>query len=141
MWYQDFSDRLGDWSDLRISVQNLPLEQALQTINEWWFNSPWQSYYLHWDDLPTWPDPWQLLSDNVFCEVARGLGILYTLSMIDHPEIASADLVLTDDGYNLVLVNKEIYILNWNKDTILNTHQVGKVKKRLTQEQVKKQYS
>jgi len=141
MWYQDFSDRLGDWSDLRTSVQNLPLEQALQTINEWWFNSPWQSYYLHWDDLPSWPDPWQLLSDNVFCEVARGLGILYTLSMIDHPEIASADLVLTDDGYNLVLVNKEIYILNWNKDTILNTHQVGKVKKRLTQEQVKKQYS
>jgi len=141
MWYQDFSDRLGDWSDLRTSVQNLPLEQALQTINEWWFNSPWQSYYLHWDDLPSWPDPWQLLSDNVFCEVARGLGILYTLSMIDHPEIASADLVLTDDGYNLVLVNKEIYILNWNKDTIVNTHQVGKVKKRLTQEQVKKQYS
>jgi hypothetical protein len=141
MWYQDFSDRLGDWSDLRTSVQNLPLKQALQTINEWWFNSPWQSYYLHWDDLPIWPDPWQLLSDNVFCEVARGLGILYTLSMIDHPEIASADLVLTDDGYNLVLVNKEIYILNWNKDTILNTHQVGKVKTRLTQEQVKKQYS
>ena len=141
MWYQDFSDRLGDWSDLRTSVQNLPLEQALQTINEWWFNSPWQSYYLHWDDLPSWPDPWQLLSDNVFCEVARGLGILYTISMIDHPEIASADLVLTDDGYNLVLVNKEIYILNWNKDTIVNTHQVGKVKKRLTQEQVKKQYS
>jgi hypothetical protein len=141
MWYQDFSDRLGDWSDLRTSVQNLPLEEALQTINEWWFNSPWQSYYLHWDDLPTWPDPWQLLSDNVFCEVARGLGILYTISMIDHPEIASADLVLTDDGYNLVLVNKEIYILNWNKDTIVNTLQVGKVKKRLTQEQVIKQYS
>jgi len=141
MWYQDFSDRLGDWSDLRTSVQTLPLEQALQNINEWWFDSPWQSYYLHWDDLPTWPDPWQLLNDNVFCEVARGLGILYTISMIDHPEIASADLVLTDDGYNLVLVNKEIYILNWNKDTILNTHQVGKVKKRLTQEQVKKQYS
>lgn len=141
MWSADFADRLESWSDLRTRVQSLDLESALTAINAWWFGTPWQPYYLHWDDQATWPDPWQLLSDNVFCEVARGLGILYTLSMIDHPEIASADLVLTDDGYNLVLVNKEIYILNWNKDTILNTHQVGKVKKRLTQEQVKKQYS
>ena len=141
MWYQDFSDRLGDWSDLRIATQTLPLEQALQKINEWWFNSPWQSYYLHWDDQPTWPDPWQLLSDNTFCELARGLGILYTISMISHPEITSANLVLTEDGYNLVQVNKGIYILNWDKDTVVNTRQEVKVKKKLTQEQVKKQYS
>ena len=136
MWYQDFSDRLGDWSDLRTSVQNLPLEQALQTINEWWFNSPWQSYYLHWDDLPSWPDPWQLLSDNVYCDLARGLGILYTISMLDRADMADAELVLTEEGDNLVQVAKEKYILNWKNDSILNNKPKVKTIRRLKQYQI-----
>jgi hypothetical protein len=138
MWYPDFADRLAAWSDLRTEVQSLPLEQALQTINNWWFNSPWKSYYLHWDDQPIWPDPWQLLSDNVYCEVARGLGILYTISMLDHKDLTSAELVLTDEGTNLVLINKGIYILNWERDTIVNTHQKHKIKKKLAVEEIKK---
>jgi hypothetical protein len=141
MWYPDFADRLESWAGLRIAAQSQPLEQALVTINHWWFKTPWTAYYLHWDDQPNWPDPWQLLDDNVFCEVARGLGILYTISMIEHPEIASADLVLTEDGYNLVQINKGIYILNWERDSIVNTLQAGKIKKQLKQEQVKQQYN
>ena len=141
MWYPEFSDRLDAWHGLRVAAQSQPLEQALLLVNAWWFKAPWTAHYLHWDDQPKWPDPWQLLSDNVFCEVARGLGILYTISMLDHPEIASADLVTTDDGYNLVLVNKGIYILNWERDTVVNTHQAVKIKKQLKQEQVKKQYN
>jgi hypothetical protein len=140
MWHSNFSDRLAAWHNLRIAVQTQPLELALTEINAWWFTAPWVPHYLHWDDQPKWPDPWQLLSDNVFCEVARGLGILYTISMIDHPEIASAELVTTDQGYNLVLVNKQIYILNWVKDNIVNTHSATNIKRRLTQEQVKAQY-
>jgi hypothetical protein len=140
MWYPEFSDRLDSWHGLRVAAQSQPLEQALDLINQWWFKAPWTAHYLHWDDQPKWPDPWQLLSDNVFCEVARGLGILYTISMIDHPEIASAELVTTGEGYNLVQVNKGIYILNWERDSIVNTHSVTNIKKQLKQEQVKKQY-
>ena len=140
MWHQSFDKRLESWAALRDQVQHLPLQESLHLINQWWFNSPWQAYYLHWDDQPRWPDPWQLLSDNVFCEVARGLGILYTISMINHPEIASADLVTTKEGYNLVRINKGIYILNWDKDTIVNTHSVVNVTKQLKQDQIKKQY-
>ena len=60
--------------------------------------------------------------------------------MLDHPEIASADLVVSDEGYNLVQVNKGIYTLNWEQGNIVNTHSVTNIKRRLTQEQVKKQY-
>jgi hypothetical protein len=141
MWYPDFSDRLDAWHGLRTAAQSQPLEQALDLINQWWFKSPWQAYYLHWDDQAKWPDPWQLLSDNVFCEVARGLGILYTISMIDHPEIASAELILTEDGYNLVQVNKEKYILNWEHNNIVNTRLVVNIKRQLKQEEIKQQYN
>ena len=138
MWYNDFADRLESWSELRTTCATLSFEESLKTINAWWFNTPWCAHYLHWDDIETWPDPWELLNDNTFCELARGLGILYTLSLIDHKDLKSAELVLTEEGYNLVQVNKEKYILNWDSEVIVNTPH--KIKRRLTQAQVKKRY-
>jgi hypothetical protein len=137
MWYSDFADRLESWSDLRAKAQTLELEPALHLINQWWDQAPWKSYYLHWDDQPTWPDPWELLSDNVYCELAKALGILYTISMLDRADMADAEVVLTDEGYNLVRVAKEKYILNWNPESIVNTHQGSKIIRRFAQSEVK----
>lgn len=141
MWPKTFDQRLTDWYHLRQTVKTLPLASCLESINSWWFLSPWQPYYLHWDDRQTWPDPWQLLSDNTYCDLARGLGILYTITLLDRPDIKSTELVLTDSGLNLVQVNKTKYILNWSHDTIVNTNQEVKIIKKLTQEQVSKQYN
>ena len=140
MWPATFASRLESWNNLRDSCQNIPIEQALETINSWWFAVPWKPYYLHWDDQATWPDPWQLLSDNIYCDLARGLGILYTITLLDRADLTSAELVLTESGDNLVLVAKEKYILNWDRDTIVNTNQEVKIKKQLTQQAVKQQY-
>jgi len=136
MWSADFADRLESWSDLRTRVQSLDLEQALTVINHWWFGTPWRPYYLHWDDQPAWPDPWQLLSDNVYCDLARGLGILYTISLLDRADMADAELVLTEAGDNLVQVAKEKYILNWKNDSILNNKPKAKTIRRLKRYQI-----
>ena len=130
MWPKNFADRLEAWAELRIQAQELSLEEALQLVNSWWHQSPWQPYYLHWDDQPKWPDPWQLLNDNVYCDLARGLGILYTVSMLNHKDLTSYELVLTEDGRNLVLINKVKYTLNWDDIVLVNTPLVGKAKKR-----------
>jgi hypothetical protein len=136
MWPVLFADRLAAWADLRSQCQSLDLESALTAINAWWFQTPWRPYYLHWDDQATWPDPWQLLSDDVYCDLARALGILYTISMLDCADMADAKLVLTEDGSNLVLVAKEKYILNWKVDTVVNTFQEVKIKKKYKQHQI-----
>jgi hypothetical protein len=136
MWSQNFSTRLENWNLLRDRCQNLPIESALEEINSWWFAAPWRPYYLHWDDQPTWPDPWQLLSDNVYCDLARALGILYTITLLDRVDMASTRLVLTEDGSNLVLVAKEKYILNWNPDSIVNTFQEVKIRRQYQQKQI-----
>lgn len=104
---------------MRHACKHQPLEQALLEINQWWFLVPWVPYYLHWDDLPDWPDPWQLINDNIYCDVARGLGIMYTIAMLDRPDITDLCFVNTEN-HNLVLVHKEKYILNWDSNTILN---------------------
>jgi len=136
MWPVTFDSRLQAWVELRSRCQSLDLENALTAINQWWFNTPWQPYYLHWDDQADWPDPWQLLSDNVYCDLARSLGILYTISLLERADMADAELVLADDGSNLVLVAKEKYILNWNKDSIVNNKPKVKTTRRFKKTQV-----
>lgn len=136
IWPTTFAERLESWNSLRSQCQNLPIKTALTEINAWWFNSPWRPYYLHWDDQLTWPDPWQLLSDNVYCPLARGLGILYTITLLDRADMAPADLILTEEGDNLVLVAKEKYILNWETDSVVNTFQEVKIKKQYKKNQI-----
>ena len=122
IWPATFSARLESWNLLRDQCINLPVASALEDINAWWFRTPWPAYHLHWDDSESWPDPWQLLSDNIYCELARGLGILYTITLLDRADLAPAELVLTAESGNLVLVTPEKYILNWASDTIVNTN-------------------
>jgi hypothetical protein len=136
MWPATFDNRLHAWINLRNRCQSLDAETALTAINQWWFNAPWVPYHLHWDDQAPWPDPWQLLSDNIYCELARGLGILYTINLLDRADMADAELVLSDDGTNLVLVAKEKYILNWDKDLNVNNRHTVKVTRRFKQTQV-----
>jgi hypothetical protein len=139
-WPATFEARLDSWNQLRTQVADQPVESALETINSWWFQSPWTAYHLHWDDQITWPDPWQLLSDNMYCEVARGLGILYTITCLNRGDMDSAELVLTNDDRNLVLLDKSKYILNWDQTVVLNTSSKIEFKKSLRQSQITQQY-
>ena len=136
IWPSTFAARLESWNLLRDRCHTLPIESALNEINSWWFQTPWTPYYLHWDDQPTWPDPWQLLSDNIYCDLARGLGIVYTISMLDRADMADTTLILTEDDSNLVQVAKEKYILNWNLEDIVNTFTKVKIKKQYQQHQI-----
>jgi hypothetical protein len=136
IWPASFASRLESWNQLRDQCQDLPLQTALEQINQWWFNVPWRPYYLHWDDQLNWPDPWQLLSDNVYCDLARGLGILYTITLLDRADTVPTDLILTEEGDNLVQVAKEKYILNWNPGSVVNTFQEVKIKKKFKQHQI-----
>jgi hypothetical protein len=137
MWPRDFSERLESWAQLRQQCRQLDSEPALIKINQWWFQTPWTAYHLHWDDQADWPDPWQLLSDDQYCPVARGLGIMYTIAMLDREDLQDAQMIEYHSD-NLVLVAKEKYILNWDPDQVLNIS-LGKSKPRrqVSQEQIK----
>ena len=141
MWPRTFEQRLDSWVQLRQQVATVDVETALQHINTWWFQTPWVPYHLHWDDQATWPDPWQLLSDNIYCDIARGLGIMYTISILDRPDIQDAELIEVGSD-NLVQVSGGKYILNWDKDEIVNINSKLKPKRskcQLTQQIIKKQ--
>ena len=77
------------------------------------------------------------MSDNIYCDIARGLGIVYTITMLDRDDLQDAKLV--EEGQNnLVLIQSRKYILNYTPDDILNTYlESGKVRRELTQQQIK----
>ncbi len=139
MWLPTFAQRLESWSQLRAQAAQVDSASALHLINAWWFHAPWRAYHLHWDDQPTWPDPWQLLSDNMYCSLARGLGIMYTIAMLDHPEMQDSQLVDTGSD-NLVLVAQKKYILNWGPEQVLNINPGPyKVHHSVSQQEIKQQ--
>lgn len=121
IWPTSFEQRLVSWHRLRSQAYDLPLEAALDAINSWWYTAPWRAYHLHWDDRPTWPDPWQLLSDNIYCDLAKGLGIMYTITLLDREDLQDACLVDSSHG-NLVLMCQGKYILNWGPDIGVNNN-------------------
>jgi hypothetical protein len=137
IWPAKFEARLLAWNQLRDTCQGMPVDRALAEVNHWWFGCPWRPYYLHWDDLPTWPDPWDLLSDNTYCDLARALGITYTLMLLDHDREMTVEIADTDRG-NLVLVDGGKYILNWSRDEVLNIVSTPiSIKKRMASTKLK----
>lgn len=119
MWPSNYQDRLQQWSQLRDRATVCDISACLNDIDHWWSQSPWKPYYLHMDDHEKWPNPWQLLNDNVYCYLARALGIVYTVLMLDRADIGTIQITETDQG-NLVLVDHGKYILNWGRDRSLN---------------------
>ena len=116
-----YEARLQDWFQLRKSVINLPIDKQCITIDEWWQRAPLVTHHLHPLDMENWPDPWELLSENTYCEVARALGMCYTLYLIGVNDI---ELVLarndTAEDVVLVLVDNAKYILNYWPDTVIS---------------------
>jgi hypothetical protein len=139
MWPSTFAQRLDSWSQLRDQATQADSDSALHMINAWWFCAPWRAYHLHWDDQPTWPDPWQLLSDNMYCGLARGLGIVYTIAMLDRADLQDSHLIDTGSD-NLVLVDKKKYILNWDPEQVLNINPGPyKIRHSVSQQEIKQQ--
>ena len=122
IFQSSYEARLQDWFQLRNSVTSLPIEQQCITIDEWWQHAPLVTHHLHPEDIDNWPDPWELLSENTYCEVARALGMCYTLYLIGVNDI---ELVLarndTAEDVVLVLVDNAKYILNYWPNSVLST--------------------
>ena len=116
-----YEARLQDWFQLRKSVINLPIEQQCITIDNWWQQAPLVTHHLHPYDIENWPDPWELLSENTYCEVARALGMCYTLHLVG---VTNIELVLATneiaEDVVLVLVDNAKYIMNYWPNTVIS---------------------
>jgi hypothetical protein len=134
-----YSDRIKEWKEYREQLETS--NDPLQDVAEFWALAPFVNSYLNPNNSKEWPDPWKLILDGKYDDLAIVLGMLYTISLLDHADLTDAELVLTETGHNLVLVSKRKYILNWDRDRIVNTNQKLEIKQCLTQRQVQDRYN
>lgn len=125
-----YHSRLREWKNLRILLSNGGVEPLIE-VDRWWQQAPLVNHYLHPLDPASWPDPWTLLSDNIYCQLTRAIGICYTLLMadIDAVELVQATNPVGEE-HNLVLVDGAKYILNYYPGCVLSTHLNGFTVKR-----------
>ena len=129
MWKLKADDRLDRWKQFRKHLGTLPLEQAMTACSEFWNGAPFTPYYLDYNDCQNWPDPWQLVYENYYCDLAKALGIVYTLYLSDHGKELDFEIRVyidkkTRGHYNLSWIDKGKYVLNFNPEEIVNRTQL-----------------
>jgi DNA-binding MltR family transcriptional regulator len=121
MWKHLYQERLADWYHLRQVASVAKLPEQLQLINDWWFRAPIVNRVVTWDNTAEWPTPWNLLVNNGYCDLARALGIVYTLLLLDRQLYTDLEIISTGQD-NLVQIDSGKYILNWAPGEVLNTN-------------------
>lgn len=128
MWNLRSDQRLTEWKRFRDSLSDVDLETAVKSTSHLWSYAPFVGHYLDPSDMTEWPDPWQLLDENYYCDLAKALGMLYTLSLSAHGENIDLELRIGKDknntDINLVFIDQGKYVINYWHDEIVNKQQV-----------------
>jgi len=127
-WNLRVNDRLAQWKDFRHELDRLPLESAVTELNLMWSTAPFINYNLDASDPTNWPDPWALLAENYWCDVAKALGIIYTIYFTHHRNTPIELRVYYDykdkQRYTVAWLEDGKYILNYWPYEIVNTKQI-----------------
>lgn len=117
------AERLSRWREFRKSLDTLSFTEALQQTVDFWQGCPYAPYYLDLDKPETWPNPWTLIEENYYCDIAKALGMLYTIRFTSH----SPDVELrvyfdpeTRYSYNLVWIDDGKYVINLIEGSVVN---------------------
>lgn len=117
------------WKKFRTEVKLLPIPEALTQINNFWASCPFLPYYLEYDNFKDWPDPWRLIQENYYCDLAKTLGIVYTIHLTGILKPTEIELrVYTDTekkhNFHLAYLCQGKYVLNLKDDTVVNKEHI-----------------
>lgn len=128
MWNEKPNERLNIWRDFRNNLDNLVFEEAIAKTTTLWSYAPFINTFLPADLINDWPDPWQLVYDNQYDNLAIALGMFYTLVLSHHK--AKYEIVIlrepgTSEIFNTVYINDGEYILNYEFNEVLTKQDIN----------------
>jgi hypothetical protein len=116
------SERLSEWRNFRASIKDMTdLDQLLKVAN-WCSQAPLCNYSMDWDNPKSWPTPWQLIHEGIFCPTAVAYLMEQTLLMAgwsserlrliyvkNSEEQVEKMLLLVDDEWVLNYAHGEVF--------------------------------
>lgn len=130
MFDKTYEQRLTIWRDFRLSLEES--ETPYEDVVEFYRRAPTMSLHIDVTDKKSWPSPWELLSDNCYCDFSIVLGMAYSLQLTErfkgknleiHIGIDSASAesyhVLVLDNHVLGFNNSCIEINNLPQDFVI----------------------
>ena len=131
MWNLKSDERLAAWKEFRSLIGSLPFEEAVNKTVHLWSYAPFVNHYLDKRPATDWPTPWELLADGKFDDMAKALGMLYTLALSEHGKqheflLETVTCSSSVENYNLVMIDRGKYILNYIFDDVISKKQLDK---------------
>jgi len=129
-------DRLSRWREFRLELDSLSLDLAVDYTSKFWTSCPFNPYYLDLKQPNSWPDPWQLIEENYYCDLAKTLGIVYTLYLTKHgPQLQPEIKVYLDKKtryqYHIADFCHGKYVLNLIEGQVVNKEHINQELKLL----------
>ena len=127
------NDRLTAWKQFRdrLETSNTPLED----VASFWSRAPFVSPYLNSQNPTEWPDPWTLIVNGNFDELAIVVGMLYTIKLTQRFMNSQFEIHTSthpkekEPIYMLVIDNN--YVINYEYRTVSSINVLEKIQTRL----------
>jgi len=124
------SRRLAYWKNFRNQLGSMPIKKALEDTQRLWQACPFTPFYLTIEQPESWPNPWELITENYYCDLAKALGIVYTLHLSDHgkdlnPEIRVYNDPVCQYQYHIAYFADGKYVLNLIEDEVVNKEHIN----------------
>ena len=107
-------DRLIEWRKFRDSLENS--QDPLTSVAELWARAPFVNSYLNPTDAKSWPDPWHLVMDGKFDDLAIVLGMLYTVKLTQRFTNTHCEIHMSTSEKNsdrrFFLIVENLHVLN-----------------------------
>jgi hypothetical protein len=118
MFDKKYEDRLVLWREFRdsLEVSNDPIQKAI----EFYEKAPSTSFSADPYTPSTWPDPWELLEENQYCEFGKILAVCYTLQLTDCFSQATFEIHIRQDrekSRTLYLLFVDDRVIGYSGDT------------------------
>ena len=125
------SERIRLWRKFRYDLDSMPLTKAIEATNHFWQHCPFVPYNLEIADPKSWPNPWELILENRYCDVAKVLAIVYTLYLTKHgedldPEIRAYLDTNSRYTYHIAYLCQGKYVLNLIEGEVVNKAHITK---------------
>lgn len=124
------SERISRWKEFRKEINSVHLDTAIAKSLEFWEKCPFLPFYLDTENPADWPDPWTLIYENYYCELAKVLGIVYTLHLSTHGKYLDPEIRLYYDNknkhtYHIAYLCQGKYVLNLIEGEVVNKEHIN----------------